>query len=113
MDRGDLPGNSAGSEAPSTACAAAPPPSSSTVARAITTSPRGPSTTSSKCQHDPCNGSPAGIGAHKPEALAKAMEEQLDVDFYMCCYYNPTSRDDNPEHVRGAKEWFHELTGSA
>ena len=52
-------------------------------------------------------GLPAGIGAHKPEAL-EAMEEQLDVDFYMCCYYNPTSRDDNPEHVRGAKEWFHE-----
>ncbi len=48
----------------------------------------------------------AGVASHNPEAL-EWVDEHLDVDFYMCCYYNPTRRDKNPEHVHGAKEWFY------
>lgn len=51
-------------------------------------------------------GMPAGIAGHKPEVFAWA-KGNLDVDFYMCSYYNPTSRERNPEHVPGQKEWFH------
>ncbi len=51
-------------------------------------------------------GMPAGIAGHKPEVFAWA-KKNLDVDFYMCSYYNPTSRDKNPEHVPGQPEWFH------
>ena len=51
-------------------------------------------------------GMPAGIAGHKPEVFDWA-RKNLDVDFYMCSYYNPTSRDKNPEHVPGQKEWFH------
>lgn len=50
-------------------------------------------------------GMPAGIAGHNPEVFLWA-EQNLDVDFYMCSYYNPTSRAANPEHVVGAKEWF-------
>jgi len=50
-------------------------------------------------------GMPAGVAAHNPQVLEWA-EENLDVDFYMCSYYNPTRRDQNPEHLPGAKEWF-------
>ena len=50
-------------------------------------------------------GMPAGIAAHNPEVLEWA-EENLDVDFYMCSYYNSARRDRNPEHVPGAREWF-------
>ncbi len=49
----------------------------------------------------------AGMAAHNPAALEWA-DEHLEADFYMCCYYNPTSRDTNPEHVHGATEWFRE-----
>lgn len=52
-------------------------------------------------------GMAAGIAGHTPRVFQWA-EEHLDVDFYMCCYYNPTSRTDNPEHVAGTKEWFHQ-----
>ena len=52
-------------------------------------------------------GLPAGVAAHRPEAL-EWVDEHLDVDFYMCCYYNPTPRDQSAEHVRGAREWFHD-----
>ncbi len=48
----------------------------------------------------------AGIASHNP-AVFQWANDHLDVDFYMCCYYNPTSRADNPEHVAGTKEWFH------
>jgi hypothetical protein len=47
----------------------------------------------------------AGMAGHRPEALEWA-DEHLDVDFYMCCYYNPTTRDRDPEHIHGAREWF-------
>lgn len=49
----------------------------------------------------------AGIAGHKPE-IFKLAEETVDLDFYMCCYYNPSSRDHNPEHVPGTPERFRE-----
>jgi hypothetical protein len=30
------------------------------------------------------------------------------VDYYMCCYYNPTPRANDPEHVHGAVEEYRE-----
>ena len=50
-------------------------------------------------------GMPAGVAAHNPEVLEWA-EEHLEVEFYMCSYYNSIRRDQNPEHVPGAREWF-------
>lgn len=50
-------------------------------------------------------GLPAGVAAHRPEAL-EWVDEHLDADFYMCCYYNPTPRDQSAEHVHGAEERF-------
>ncbi|MHB9130524.1 MAG: hypothetical protein ACYDBB_05455 [Armatimonadota bacterium] len=50
-------------------------------------------------------GLPAGVAGHNPRVFAWA-EEHLDVDFYMCSYYNPTSRDQQAEHVSGRPEWF-------
>lgn len=50
----------------------------------------------------------AGIAGHNPRVFRWAEDARLDVDYYMCSHYNPTSRDDNPEHVAGAKEWFHD-----
>jgi len=47
----------------------------------------------------------AGVAGHNPRVFEWA-EEHLDVDFYMCCYYNPTSRDKAAEHVHGSTEWF-------
>ncbi len=47
----------------------------------------------------------AGIAGHNPKVFAWT-DEHLDVDFYMCSYYNPTSRDENAEHVSGRPEWF-------
>ena len=52
-------------------------------------------------------GLPAGVAGHSTEVFEWA-EENLDCDYYMCCYYNPTRRDENPEHVRGAAEKFRE-----
>ena len=49
----------------------------------------------------------AGCAGHNPEVFAKAEEVGLEVDYYMCCYYNPTCRDDDPVHPRGATEMFH------
>lgn len=47
-----------------------------------------------------------GVAGHNPNVFPWA-EEHIDVDFYMCSYYNPTPRDNAPEHVAGASEWFH------
>jgi hypothetical protein len=33
-------------------------------------------------------------------------EENLDIDYYMCSYYNAAHRDTNAEHVSGMPEWF-------
>lgn len=48
----------------------------------------------------------AGIAGHKPEIFDWALEN-LDADFFMCCYYNPTDRSKKAEHVHGAVETFH------
>ena len=47
----------------------------------------------------------AGIAAHNPAVIAWA-EEHLDLDYFMCCYYNPIPRDKNPEHVAGTEEYY-------
>jgi len=50
-------------------------------------------------------GMQAGIAAHNPKVIQWA-EENLDVDYYMCSYYNAAHRDERAEHVSGMKEWF-------
>jgi hypothetical protein len=47
----------------------------------------------------------AGIAAHNHRVIEWA-EENLDLDYYLCCYYNPTPRDDRPEHVAGMRELY-------
>ncbi len=50
-------------------------------------------------------GIPAGVAGHDPRVFAWA-RENLDLDFYMCSYYNSAHRDENAEHVHGRPEWF-------
>jgi hypothetical protein len=52
-------------------------------------------------------GMKAGIAGHTT-AVFEWAEQHLDVDYYMCCYYNPTPRTDDPEHVHGAVEEYRE-----
>ncbi len=52
-------------------------------------------------------GMAAGVAGHTPRVFAWA-EENIDVDFYMCCYYNPSNRDHRPQHVAGEDERFHD-----
>lgn len=47
----------------------------------------------------------SGIAGHIPEVFLWA-EENIDVDFYMCCYYNPTSRKEKPEKDNLQEEKF-------
>ena len=47
----------------------------------------------------------AGIAAHNHHVIEWA-EEHLDVDYYLCCYYNPDRRDERPEHLAGAVEQY-------
>ncbi|MGC9349019.1 MAG: hypothetical protein ACP5JG_12820 [Anaerolineae bacterium] len=47
----------------------------------------------------------AGIAGHNPKVFEWA-EENVDVDYYMCSYYNSASRDERAEHVPGMEEWF-------
>ena len=47
----------------------------------------------------------AGVAGHDPRVIEWA-EDNLDVDYYMCSYYNSMHRDTNPAHVHGASEWF-------
>lgn len=39
----------------------------------------------------------AGIAAHNHRVIEWA-EEHLDLDYYLCCYYNPTPRDTHAAH---------------
>ena len=48
----------------------------------------------------------AGIAGHNPDVFRWAEKRGLEVDFYMCCYYNSAHRDERAEHVPGQKEWF-------
>jgi hypothetical protein len=50
-------------------------------------------------------GLPVGVAGHDPRVFRWA-EANLDVDFYMCSYYNPTSREETPSHDSNTKEWF-------
>jgi hypothetical protein len=43
-------------------------------------------------------GLPAGVAGHTPRVFEWA-EENLDLDFFVCSYYNPMRRDEDPEHV--------------
>ncbi|MGC9523387.1 MAG: hypothetical protein ACP5HG_16075 [Anaerolineae bacterium] len=46
-----------------------------------------------------------GVAGHNPRVHAWA-NENLDLDFHMCSYYNPTPRDKHAENIPGAKEHF-------
>jgi hypothetical protein len=48
----------------------------------------------------------AGVASHNPEVIEWA-DRNLDVDFYMCCYYNSANRDKRAELASGMPEWFH------
>ena len=58
------------------------------------------------------SGLAAGIAGHNVRVFEWA-EKHLDVDYYMCCYYNPTPREDAPEHVHGAAEMYREADRKA
>ncbi|MCL5270675.1 MAG: hypothetical protein M1457_09040 [bacterium] len=47
----------------------------------------------------------AGIAGHNPQVFEWA-ERHLDVDYYLCSYYNSAHRDKAAEHVSGTAEWF-------
>lgn len=46
----------------------------------------------------------AGFAGHSPEAH-KWIRDNLDVDFQMCCYYNPTDRSKSPHHIDKGEKW--------
>ncbi|MCD6520124.1 MAG: hypothetical protein J7M05_09410 [Anaerolineae bacterium] len=48
---------------------------------------------------------PVGIAGHLPIDFLWA-EENLDLDFYMVSYYNPTSRENSPHHDPEAEEQY-------
>ncbi len=52
-------------------------------------------------------GLPVGIAGHNPDVHTWA-EENLDLDFYMCSYYNAAHRDKSAELQSGMAEWFHD-----
>lgn len=47
----------------------------------------------------------AGIAGHNPKVFEWA-EKNLDVDYYMCSYYDSAPRDKRAEHVSGMEEQF-------
>jgi hypothetical protein len=50
-------------------------------------------------------GLPVGIAGHMPEDFLWA-EANLDLDFYMVSYYNPSPRQDAPQHDPAAAEQY-------
>ena len=52
-----------------------------------------------------CSDMPAGIAGHDP-GVFEWSEKNLDVDYYMCCYYNPSSRAKSAEYDAGQKERY-------
>ena len=50
-------------------------------------------------------GMPAGVAGHIPDVFQWA-EREIDVDFYMCCHYNPTWRVESPHSGSGGVEHF-------
>jgi hypothetical protein len=49
----------------------------------------------------------AGFAGHNPEAH-EWIRDNLDVDFQMCCYYNPTDRSKSPHHIDKGEKWDNE-----
>ena len=47
----------------------------------------------------------AGIASHRPQVFEWA-EMNLDLDYYMCSYYDPIPRDKRAEHVSGMEEQY-------
>jgi hypothetical protein len=47
----------------------------------------------------------AGIAAHNHRVIEWA-EKHLDLDYYLCCYYNPTNRAAHAEHISGETEFY-------
>lgn len=52
-------------------------------------------------------GLPTGIAGHNPKVFRWA-EENAEVDFYMCSYYNSAHRDEQAELASGIPEWFND-----
>jgi len=52
-------------------------------------------------------GLPVGTAGHVPEDF-RWSEQNLDLDFYMVCYYNPSNRDRVPHHDPEASERYDE-----
>lgn len=50
-------------------------------------------------------GMATGVAGHNP-AVHEWVDANLNLDFHMCSYYNPSSRDERAEHVSGTEEWF-------
>ncbi len=46
----------------------------------------------------------AGFAGHQPEAH-EWIRDNLEVDFQMCCHYNPTDRSKNPHHNNQGEKW--------
>jgi hypothetical protein len=49
----------------------------------------------------------ASVAGHKPDVFRWAMKN-LQLDYFMCSYYDPSPRDKRPEHVAGIDEYFRE-----
>jgi hypothetical protein len=47
----------------------------------------------------------AGIAAHNYRVIEWA-EQHLDLDYYLCCYYNPDPRDERAAHLAGVPEQY-------
>ncbi len=54
----------------------------------------------------------AGVAAHKPEVI-RWIEDNLEVDYYLCSYYNPAPRDMNPLHLSKVQEKYTEADRQA
>jgi len=46
----------------------------------------------------------AGIAGHNPEVFLWAEDVHLEVDYYMCSYYNSVHRDQRPEQKSGTRK---------
>jgi hypothetical protein len=49
----------------------------------------------------------AGFAGHNPEAH-DWIRQNLEVDFQMCCHYNPTDRSRTPHHIGEGERWEEE-----
>jgi hypothetical protein len=48
-----------------------------------------------------------GLAGHDPRTIQWG-EENLDLDYFMCCYYNPISRRESGLHRSGTAELYHD-----